>query len=65
MLTMCISFQAMIDICAERGWLACVLQIQQIMQCTVQARWQDDCAVMQLPYVEEYNVPLFKKLMPE
>lgn len=56
--------QAMIDICAERGWLAAVLQLQQIMQCTVQARWQDDAAVMQLPFVEEYNVPLFEKLMP-
>lgn len=57
--------KAMIDICAERGWLACVLQIQQIMQCTIQARWQDDCSVLQLPHVEEYNVPLFRKLMPE
>lgn len=54
----------MIDICAERGWLACVLQIVQIMQSTVQARWPDDSAVLQLPHVEDCNLPLFEALMP-
>lgn len=54
----------MIDICAENGWLASALQVQQIMQCTVQARWQDDDAVMQLPFVEEHHVVLFEKLLP-
>lgn len=55
----------MIDICAENGWLASALKVQQIMQCTVQARWQDDDPVMQLPFVEAFNVPLFQKLLPQ
>lgn len=56
--------QAMIDICAEKGWLATVLQVQQVMQCIIQARWQDDCVALTLPNVEEFNIPLFKKLTP-
>lgn len=54
--------QAMIDICAEQGWLATVLRIQQLMQCIVQARWLDDPVVLTLPYVEEQNVPCFSAL---
>lgn len=54
--------QAMIDICAERGWLSTTLRIQQLMQCTIQARWIDDPIVMCLPHVEEINVPLFIKI---
>lgn len=52
----------MIDICAEQGWLATVLRIQQLLQCIVQARWLDDPVVLTLPYVEEQNVPCFKAL---
>lgn len=52
----------MIDICAEQGWLATVLRIQQLLQCIVQARWLDDPVVLTLPYVEEQNVQCFKAL---
>lgn len=55
----------MIDICAERGWLATVLQTLQVLQSIVQARWHDDYVVLTLPYVEEYNIPVFRKLLPE
>lgn len=55
-------FQAMIDICAERGWLITVIRIQQLMQCVVQARWYDDSPVLSLPYVEELNIPCFKRI---
>jgi len=54
--------QAMIDICAEQGWLATVLRIQQLLQCIVQARWLDDPVVLTLPNVEEQNLPCFKAL---
>lgn len=54
--------QAMIDICAEQGWLATVLRIQQLMQCIIQARWLDDPVVLTLPNVEEQNVGCFKAL---
>lgn len=55
----------MIDICAEKGYLATVLRIQQLMQCVIQARWLDDPVVLTLPHVEPYNVPLFNRLIPE
>lgn len=55
-------FQAMIDICAEKGWLITVIRIQQLMQCVVQGRWYDDSPVLSLPHVEEYNIPCFNKI---
>lgn len=52
----------MIDICAERGWLVSVVRIQQLMQCLVQGRWYDDSPVLSLPFVEELNIPFFKRI---
>lgn len=57
--------QAMIDICAEKGWLMAVLRIQQLMQCIVQARWLDEPNVLTLPHVEQQNVPLFTRLLSD
>ncbi|XP_052868650.1 activating signal cointegrator 1 complex subunit 3 [Anopheles cruzii] len=57
--------QAMIDICAERGWLATTLRVQQLMQCIIQARWLDDPVVMTLPNVEPYNASVFKQIKTE
>ena len=51
--------QAMIDITAERGWLAATLRTQQLMQCVIQGRWIDDPVVMCLPNVESYNAEVF------
>lgn len=51
--------QAMIDICAERGWLSTTLRIQQVMQSIVQARWYDDPEVLCLPHVTPLNVGAF------
>lgn len=52
----------MIDISAERGWLATVLRIQQLLQCIIQARWYDDSPVLTLPGVEEHNFGCFKNI---
>lgn len=52
----------MIDISAERGWLATVLRAQQLLQCIVQARWYDDSPVLTLPGVEEHNLLCFKNV---
>uniref|UniRef100_A0A182M3Z2 Activating signal cointegrator 1 complex subunit 3 n=1 Tax=Anopheles culicifacies TaxID=139723 RepID=A0A182M3Z2_9DIPT len=57
--------QAMIDISAERGWLATTLRIQQLMQCIIQARWLDDPVVMMLPHVETYNAGVFNQIKTE
>ncbi|XP_041762573.1 activating signal cointegrator 1 complex subunit 3 [Anopheles merus] len=54
--------QAMVDISAERGWLATTLRIQQLMQCIIQARWLDDPVVMTLPNVEAYNAAIFSQI---
>lgn len=55
-------FQAMIDISAERSWLATVLRTQQLMQCIIQARWHDESPFMTLPHVESLNLPTFKRI---
>lgn len=55
----------MVDISAERGWLATTLRIQQLMQCIIQARWLDDPVVMTLPNVEAYNAAIFSQIKTE
>nr|CAD7458407.1 unnamed protein product [Timema tahoe] len=51
--------QAMIDTCAERGWLATTLRVQQIMQMVVQARWSGDSPLLTLPHLEPHHLYLF------
>jgi activating signal cointegrator complex subunit 3 len=57
--------QAMIDVCAERGFLAVTLRIQLLMQCVVQARWADEPVVMCLPHVNETNCVVFENVKIE
>ena len=45
--------QAMIDVCADEGWLSTVLQIIILMQMVVQGRWYYDSPLLQLPRVNE------------
>ncbi|ODM91249.1 Activating signal cointegrator 1 complex subunit 3 [Orchesella cincta] len=45
--------QAMIDACAENGWLVPTLHCITIIQMIVQARWLEDEPFMSLPYVDE------------
>lgn len=54
--------QAMIDVVAENGWLATTLRIQMLMQCVMQARWQDDPIALCLPHVDEHNCYVFDKI---
>lgn len=54
--------QAMIDVAAENGWLATTLRIQLLMQCIIQARWQDDPVTMCLPLVDENNCYVFNEI---
>lgn len=51
--------QAMVDMCAERGWLKTTLQIQILMQSIIQARWFDDPAILQLPHINANNANFF------
>jgi activating signal cointegrator complex subunit 3 len=51
----------MIDVSAERGWLAATLRTQQIMQMVIQARWVQDSPLLTLPHLEARHLLLFKK----
>jgi activating signal cointegrator complex subunit 3 len=51
----------MIDVSAERGWLATTLRTQQIMQMVIQARWVEDSPILTLPHLEARHMLLFKK----
>jgi activating signal cointegrator complex subunit 3 len=54
--------QAMIDVAAERGWLATTLRIQLLMQSTIQARWHDESVFLCLPNVEPHNCYVFDEI---
>ena len=49
----------MIDVVAERGFLSSTLQIMQLLQMVLQARWIDEPAVLTLPYIEKEHLHLF------
>lgn len=49
--------QAMIDISAESGYLVMCLQLVQLMQMIIQARWITDPPIITLPDVEKYLIP--------
>lgn len=49
--------QAMIDISAEAGYLVLCLQLVQLMQMIIQARWVTDPPVTTLPDVEKHLIP--------
>ena len=51
----------MIDVCAEQGWLATTLRVQQIMQMVIQARWVNDSPLLTLPHIERHHMYLFMK----
>lgn len=57
--------QAMVDYVAENGWLAVTLRIQMLMQCVIQARWQDDHIALCLPHVNEQNCYVFDSIKIE
>lgn len=49
--------QAMIDTCAEAGYLVLCLRLVQIMQMIIQARWVTDPPITTLPDVEKHLIP--------
>lgn len=57
--------QAMIDVVAEKGWLATTLRIQMLMQSVIQARWRDDPITLCLPHVDEHNYYVFNDIKME
>ena len=53
--------QAMIDVCADEGWLSTVLQVITLIQMVVQGRWHYDSSLLMLPRVTEDLLPNFFK----
>ena len=49
----------MIDVAAERGYLSTTLQIMQLLQMVLQARWIDESALLTLPHIEKEHLCLF------
>ena len=49
--------QAMLDVCAESGWLASTLRIVMLLQSVVQARWDTDPGLLLLPHLEPHMLP--------
>ena len=41
--------QAMVDLCAESGWLDSTLRVINMLQMLVQARWDNQSALLTLP----------------
>ena len=57
--------QAMIDVCAENGWLSSTLRIITVLQMVVQARWDTDNGFLVLPHIEPHMVYLFSQLQAD
>ncbi|KAL0275814.1 UNVERIFIED_CONTAM: hypothetical protein PYX00_003552 [Menopon gallinae] len=53
--------QAMIDMCAEQGWLEATLRIQQLMQMVLQASWIQASPLLILPHMKEEFLSLFTR----
>ncbi|PAA64041.1 hypothetical protein BOX15_Mlig030796g1, partial [Macrostomum lignano] len=54
--------QAMIDMCADCGWLSVCLRAAQLIQMLVQARWFDEDPLITLPSVETFHLPTLRQL---
>ncbi|KAL4233009.1 activating signal cointegrator 1 complex subunit [Mactra antiquata] len=52
--------QAMLDVCADQGWLVTSLRITQLIQMIVQGRWWHDSSLLTLPHVTPYHIYCFK-----
>lgn len=52
--------QAMMDVAAEGGWLATTLRIQQLLQMVIQAIWIDDFAILTLPHIDTFILPVLR-----
>ncbi|GFY27543.1 activating signal cointegrator 1 complex subunit 3 [Trichonephila clavipes] len=48
--------QAMIDVCADKGWLASTLLSMTLLQMILQARWHDDNVLLTLPHLEKNHL---------
>ena len=48
--------QAMLDVSADAGLLATSLQVINVMQMVLQARWHQDNSVLMLPHLQSFHL---------
>lgn len=53
--------QGMVDLAADQGWLATALNIMQIVQMLIQARWYTDSSLLTLPNITDVQVSRLEK----
>ena len=53
--------QALLDICANEGWLQASLMVMTVIQMCVQGRWSHDSSLLCLPHVEEEHVDIINR----
>ncbi|CAJ0938540.1 unnamed protein product [Ranitomeya imitator] len=51
---------AMLDVAAHHGWLVTVLNITNLVQMVVQARWIHDSGFLTIPNIEKHHLYLFR-----
>ncbi|GFO03586.1 activating signal cointegrator 1 complex subunit 3-like [Plakobranchus ocellatus] len=52
--------QAMLDVSADQGWLVTTLNVVQLLQMVIQARWADQSSLLTLPHVQQHHLYLFR-----
>ncbi|XP_043925219.1 activating signal cointegrator 1 complex subunit 3 [Protopterus annectens] len=53
--------QAMLDVAASQGWLVTAVNITNLVQMVIQARWIHDSSLLTLPNVEQHHLHVFRK----
>lgn len=59
----CIVSQAMVDICADEGWLCTTLRVMHVVQMCVQGRWLSDPSVLTLPHFTASRLSSLKQAL--
>ncbi|GFS12419.1 activating signal cointegrator 1 complex subunit 3-like [Elysia marginata] len=52
--------QAMLDVSADQGWLVTTLNVVQLLQMVVQARWADQSSLLTLPHLQQQDLHCFR-----
>lgn len=53
----------MLDVAAHHGWLLTVLNITNLVQMVVQARWINDSGLLTVPNIEKNHLYLFRYVL--
>ncbi|CAH2252491.1 activating signal cointegrator 1 complex subunit 3 isoform X1 [Pelobates cultripes] len=53
--------QAMLDVAANHGWIVTALNISNLVQMVIQARWVHDSSLLTVPNIEAHHLHLFSK----